>query len=76
MTHTEKNGKPKIVRECSYALTARACVDLLVTDLAVIEVTGNGLLLRELAPGWTVEEVQAITEPTLLVSQELREVEL
>jgi 3-oxoacid CoA-transferase B subunit len=76
MSHTEKSGKPKIVRECTYPLTARRCVDLIVTDMAVIEVTADGLLLKELAPGWTVEEVQAVTEPRLIISPFLTEIQL
>lgn len=76
MTHTTKENEFKIVKECSYPLTARECVDLIVTDLAVIEVTQEGLVLKELAPGWTVEEVQALTEPRLLVAKDLKEIEL
>ncbi len=76
MTHNEKDNKPKIVKECTYAVTTKECVDLIVTDLAVIEVTGSGLLLREIAPGWTVEEIQALTEPKLIVAEELKEIEL
>ena len=74
--HTTKGGKPKIVKECSVPLTAPECVDLIVTDVAVIEVTRDGLLLRETAPGWTAEDVQELTEPTLIVSPDLREIEL
>ena len=74
--HTTKDGKPKIVKECSVPMTAPECVDLIVTDLAVIEVTGEGLLLKELAPGWTVEEVQALTEPKLEIAPDLNEIEL
>ena len=76
MTHTTKDGKPKIVKELSLPLTAKESVDLIVTDLAVIEVTKEGLLLKEIAPGWTVEEVQALTEPRLLVAEDLKEIEL
>ncbi|MEE9490846.1 MAG: 3-oxoacid CoA-transferase subunit B [Dehalococcoidia bacterium] len=74
--HTTKDGKPKIVKECSVPLTAPECVDLVVTDVAVIEVTSEGLLLKELAPGWTAEEVQELTEPRLLIAQDLKEIEL
>jgi 3-oxoacid CoA-transferase subunit B len=76
MNHTTKTGEPRIVRKCSYELTAPACVDLIVTDIAVIEVSDQGLVLRETAPGWTPEEVQAITEPTLIVAPDCREIEL
>jgi 3-oxoacid CoA-transferase subunit B len=75
-THTTKEGKPKIVRRCSEPLTAPGCVDLIVSDIAVIEVTPDGLLLREVAPGWTAEEVQALTEPKLKVAADLKEMEL
>lgn len=76
MEHTTTDGQPKIVRECSYPLTARGCVDLIVSDVAVIEVTPHGLVLREVAPGWSAEEVQALTEPQLLVAEDLEEIEL
>jgi 3-oxoacid CoA-transferase subunit B len=74
--HTTKDGKPKIVRQTSIPLTAPACVDLIITDLAVIEVTRDGLVLNEIAPGWTPEEVQQLTEPVLKISDALQEIEL
>jgi 3-oxoacid CoA-transferase subunit B len=74
--HTTKDAKPKIVKTCSVPLTAPECVDLIVTDVAVIEVKDKGLLLKELAPGWSVDEVQALTEPVLMVSPDLKEIEL
>ncbi|MBE0481099.1 MAG: 3-oxoacid CoA-transferase subunit B [Dehalococcoidia bacterium] len=76
MEHTTKTGKPKIVRRCSYPLTAKECVDLIVTDLAVIEVTPQGLVLKETAPGWTVEDIQAVTEARLRPAPDLKEIEL
>jgi 3-oxoacid CoA-transferase subunit B len=76
MEHTTKDGEIKIVRECSYPLTARRCVKKIFTDVAVISVTPDGLVLEEMAPGWTAEDVQAITEPTLIVSPNLREIQL
>jgi acetate CoA/acetoacetate CoA-transferase beta subunit len=76
MDHTTRDGQPKIVRECSYPLTAKCCVDLIVSDLAVIEVISSGLVLKEIAPSWTVEEVQAATEPQLLIADDLKEMEL
>jgi 3-oxoacid CoA-transferase B subunit len=76
MEHTTKNGEPRIVRECSYPLTAVRAVDLIVTNLAAIEVTPEGLLLTEVAPGVTPEEVYAATEPRLTPAKELREMEL
>lgn len=76
MTHTEKNGKPKVVRECTYPLTAKRCVDLIVTDIAVIRVADRGLILEETAPGWTAAEVQELTDASLDVSPDLRVMEL
>ena len=76
MTHNTKEGKPKIVRRCAYELTAPECVDLIVTDIAVIEVAEQGLVLKEVAPGWTAEEVQAVTEAELIVAPDLKEIEL
>jgi 3-oxoacid CoA-transferase B subunit len=76
LEHTTKEGKPKIVKTCAYPLTARKCVDLIVTDLAVIEVTGKGLLLREVAPGWTAQEVQDLTEPRLIFADPVAEIDL
>lgn len=76
MTHTTKDGKPKILNNCAYELTAPQCVDLIVTDIAVIEVTPAGLVLKEVAPGWTAEEVQALTEPKLTIVPDLKEMEL
>jgi len=76
MEHVTKDGRPKIVKKCSFPLTAKKCVDLIVTDLAVIKLTAEGLLLKEIAPGWIVEEVQALTEPKLIVAKDLKEVEL
>jgi 3-oxoacid CoA-transferase B subunit len=76
MTHTTKSGKPKILKKCSLPLTAPECVDIVVTDIAFIRVTDDGLVLEEIVPGWTVEEVQAVTEPRLIVSPDLKEVTL
>ena len=72
MTHTTKDNQPKILNRCSYPLTAPRCVDLIITDIAVIEVTPDGLLLKETAPGWTPEEVQALTEPRLRIAPDLK----
>ncbi len=59
-----------------YADFDEACVNLIITDLAVIDVTPEGLLLREVAPGWTVKNVQALTEPKLIVAEDIKEIEL
>jgi 3-oxoadipate CoA-transferase, beta subunit len=66
MEHVTKDGEPKIVRQCTYPLTGLACVDTVVTDLAVIDIKPEGLLLREIAPGWNIEEVQKLTGAPLL----------
>jgi 3-oxoacid CoA-transferase B subunit len=66
MEHTTKDGAPKIVKQCTYPLTGLACVDTIVTDLAVIDVKPEGLVLREVAPGWGAEEVQNVTGAPLL----------
>ncbi|MEE8414091.1 MAG: 3-oxoacid CoA-transferase subunit B [Dehalococcoidales bacterium] len=76
MTHTTKDNQPKILYKCSYPLTAPGCVNLIVTDIAVIEVTDDGLLLKETAPGWTAEEVQALTEPKLKIALDLKQMSL
>jgi 3-oxoacid CoA-transferase subunit B len=76
MEHASRDGKPKILKRCTCHLTAVECVDLIVTDLAVIEVTPQGLLLKEIAPGWTPAEVQALTEPELIIAPDLKEIEL
>src|SRR5215467_6043002 len=67
MEHNTKDGGAKIVNKCSYPLTAIECVNTIVTDLAVIDVTKDGLRLREVAPGWTAEAVQGCTEAKLNV---------
>jgi 3-oxoacid CoA-transferase B subunit len=76
MQHTTKEGQPRILKECSYALTAKNCVSLIVTDLAVIEVTEKGLVLKEIAPGWTVPEIQSLTAAELISDLDLKEIEL
>jgi 3-oxoacid CoA-transferase B subunit len=76
MEHITPKGEIKILKQCSYPLTAARCVSLIVTDIAVLQVTPEGLVLKETAPGWTPEEVQAYTEPKVLLSPDLKEMEL
>jgi 3-oxoacid CoA-transferase len=75
MDHTTREGQPKILRECTYPLTGARCVSLLMTDLALIEVAGDGLLLRETAPGVSLDEVQTHTEAELIVAPDCRPME-
>jgi len=76
MMHTTKDGEPRIVKQCTYPLTAKECVSTIFTDIAVIEVTPGGLVLKEIAPGWSAEEVQELTQPRLIVAPDLHEIEL
>jgi len=76
MEHSDRNGESKVVQECVYPLTGRECVSLIVTDIAVLEVTSAGLTLKEVAPGWTAEDVQHETEARLTVSSDLKEITL
>ena len=70
MDHVSKNGTPKILPECSLPLTGKGCVDLIITDLAVIACDRPGLRLIECAPGTSVDEVRAKTGAPLTVAQE------
>ncbi len=73
MEHTTRDNSPKIVNECTFPLTAPECVDEIITDVAVIKVTSDGLVLMEAAPGWSPGDVQAITEPIFAVSDAFTE---
>ncbi len=75
MKHITKDGERRIVNECSFPLTAKYCVDRIFTDIAVIDVTNQGLILKETAPGWTAKEVQELTEASLIVADDLMEIE-
>ncbi|HEY1950263.1 MAG TPA: CoA transferase subunit B [Bryobacteraceae bacterium] len=73
MEHTTKSGEPKILKKCTLPITGLKVVDTVVTELAVIRVTPDGLMLEELAQGVTVEQVRAATEASLMVSKSLKE---
>jgi 3-oxoacid CoA-transferase subunit B len=75
MEHTTKDGKPKILHKCTLPLTGVKVVHMIVTEMAVIHVTPQGLMLEEIAPGLTVEDVQKVTEPKLIVSPNLKVME-
>jgi 3-oxoacid CoA-transferase subunit B len=72
MEHQSKDGTPKVLRRCSLPMTGRKVVNRILTDLAVIDVTDNGLLLKELAPGVSVQAIRDRTEPELLVADDLK----
>jgi 3-oxoacid CoA-transferase subunit B len=72
MEHATKDGKPKILKACSLPLTGLGIVNQIVTEMAVIDVTPGGLMLREIAPAATVEQVQAVTEARLSVTADLK----
>ena len=72
MTHITKKGVSKLVKKCDLPVTRHACVDLIVTDHAVLDVTPKGLVLLEVAPGFTPEEIQAITEPKLTIKDPVK----
>jgi 3-oxoacid CoA-transferase subunit B len=76
MEHANKEGQPKILKKCSLPLTGLKCVHHIVSDHAYIDVTPEGLVLREVAPGVTVELVQKLTEPKLKVAPDIREMKL
>jgi 3-oxoadipate CoA-transferase beta subunit len=65
MDHTSKNGEPRILKRCTYPLTAAGCVKRIYTNLAVIDVTPQGLVVVEMIPGMTLEKLQTLTEPKL-----------
>jgi 3-oxoacid CoA-transferase subunit B len=76
MEHTTKDGEYKIVNELTYPATAVGKVSKLFTDLAVIEITPQGMVLKEVAPGLTAADVQSVTEPKLIIPPDLKEMEL
>ena len=72
LEHTTKDGKPRLKRQCAYPLTAPRCVDRIYTNLAVLDVTPDGLLVREMVPGMTIEKLQAVSEPPLALANDWR----
>jgi 3-oxoacid CoA-transferase subunit B len=76
MEHCTKNGEPKLVEQCTYPLTGVACVNLVITDLAVVAVTPEGFLLREVAPGVSIGDVQQRTGAPLHVADDVCEMAL
>ena len=76
MEHTTNDGTLKIVRELTYPATAKQKVNMIFSDLAVIEITPKGLVLKEIYPGLTPEDIQSVTEPELIISPDLKDIEL
>ncbi len=76
MEHTTREGTSRLMERCTYPLTAQACVDLIVTNLAVITIEDSGFLLREVAPGVTVEQVIAATGAPLTIARDVRDMVL
>ena len=71
MEHTQK-GKPKILKECTLPLTAAGQVNLIITEMGVMEITPEGIVLREIHPEFTIEEVQAATEAKLIIPKDIK----
>ena len=76
MRHTTHDGAPKILERCTLPLTTPRCVDRIVTDVAVMDIEDGAVVLREFAPGWSPEAVQAMTGATLVVPSDVRELTL
>jgi len=72
MEHVNKHGEPKILNECALPLTGKQVVNRIITDRAVLDVTPDGLVLVEVAEGYTAADIQACTQPTLIVSSQLK----
>ncbi len=72
MEHTTKDGQPKILKKCTLPLTGVKVVNTIVTEMAYIQVTPHGLVLEEIAPGLTADDVQKVTQPTLIISPQLK----
>jgi len=76
MEQVAKDGSKKLLKQCRLPLTGKKCVNMVIIELAVIEITPQGLVLREVAPGVTPEDVQKVTEPKLRISPELRTIKV
>jgi 3-oxoacid CoA-transferase subunit B len=77
MYHTSKDGASKLLRRCTYPLTAAGCVSRIVTNLALVEVArGTGFVLREIAPGVTIDDVRSATDAVITVASDVREMDL
>ena len=76
MEHVTTTNEPKILKECTYPLTAKECVDMIVTNYAVIEITPDGLLLKEVYPGLTARDIQRMTAAPLMIAKDLKELSL
>ena len=74
MQHTTREGEPRLLKRCSLPITAVGVVKLLVTDVAFFEVTPDGFLMKEIAPGFDPEEVQSMSEAKLSIAQDLSEI--
>ena len=74
MDHASKNGQPKILNACTLPLTGKGVVQRIITDIGVFDVTPHGLMLMEVAPGFSAQDVQQRVEPKLLVSADLKEI--
>src|SRR5437899_78431 len=76
MEQVARDGSKKLLKECRLPLTGKKCVNTVMSELAVIDITPQGLLLREIAPGVTPDDVQKVTEPKLRISPELRTIKV
>jgi 3-oxoacid CoA-transferase B subunit len=76
MTHTSRDGEPKIVERCTFPLTAVRCVDKIYTDVAVMRIEAERVLVEEYAPGWTIEQIQGITAAPVAPAPDMREATL